>query len=315
MRALLVAAVVFVAALAGCSGKKGDDHEHLTYTCPNGTVISEEDYEGVLDNITVDFLKTKCPKSGSGSGSKSNTTSLAPNVLPTLKLTVKDFAGNVTNITFVDGNLTFDATGSMDPDGTISAIAISVQDSNTTRTRSLYDFATKTFTPVMFSFDRPGVVNVSVAMVDDRAGFTNNVTHAYVNQMVEVGGEDLVAPAEQNTDMTDPCVGARNVLDDAAPLAHSYYFVSKGVAIVNGATFIEATPNADSLITICTPDGTAISDPVKSDAKVTSTNTEPLTVAKATESYQIAFYAGGAQATVGATVIVHYEPRPAAAAA
>src|SRR5688572_20729031 len=137
MRALLVAAVVFVAALAGCSGKKGEDHDHLTYTCSNGTVISEEDYEDVLDNVTIDFLKTKCPKGTGGTGTSTGaaTTNLPPNKLPVLKMKVSSADGNATNVTMLNGNLTFDATGSTDADGSISAIAISVTDSNTTRTK------------------------------------------------------------------------------------------------------------------------------------------------------------------------------------
>ncbi|MEK6976180.1 MAG: hypothetical protein AABY18_07545 [Candidatus Thermoplasmatota archaeon] len=313
MRALLVAAVVFVAALAGCSAKK-ESHDHLTYTCPNGQVISEEDYEGVLDNITVDFLKTKCPKGTGGSpGSSTTTTSQAPNKLPVLKIKVTDFAGNATNVTMLDGNLTFDATGSSDPDGAISAIAISVQDSNTTRTLPLYNSAKKTFTKAVFSFDRAGPVNVSVAMVDDRAGFNGSVFKVYVNHAQALGGGTLRGPVA-DTDLTDPCQGASGVLGAQGPLVHQQYFMAASIVVVPGATFIEAIPGTDTLVTICSPEHVAISDE-KSKVAITSDNTEPLPMPDSgIKNYHLGFYSNGANVDTKAQVIVHYEPRVAAAA-
>lgn len=310
MRAFLISAVILVAALAGCSSKKGDD-DHLHYMCPDGTEIHAEDYEGVMENITVDFLKTKCPKgTGSGTGSATNTTSQAPNVLPNLVLTVTNFAAEETNITFVDGNLTFDATGSNDPDGQVSAIAISVKDSNRTQTKSLYDFATKTFTPATFSFDRPGVVNVSVAMVDDRAGFASIATFAYVNQQSKLAADTLpVATTSQTTPVTHPCKGAdqgaqSNIID-------SVYFKLKGVSIVEGATFIEAIPGASNLVTICDPAGTAISPAKQSSA---TTSTVDLVVPPSTDQYGIGVYVTAPNTAINVNVVVHYEPRPAAEA-
>lgn len=316
MRVLLVAAIVLIAALAGCSGKKGG-HDELHYTCPDGTVIHGDDYEGVLENITTDFLKTKCPKAG-GVGSKTNTTNSAPNVLPVLKLNITDAGGNATNVTLKDGNLTFDATGSFDPDGVLSAIAISVKDSNQTRTKPLYDLASKKFSPATFKFDRVGPVNVSIAMVDDRAGFNTTTLQVFVNEMQHLGGDDIVGGGGSGGPAADACKGASGV---SGPLGgtifDSYYFKAPGFNVVAGAQFIEAIPGSNNLVTICDPAGNAISSPVRSDAPVTSTNTEPLAPPPATDSYYIGIYAkpSPGQVETSVDVIIHYEPRPAAAAA
>lgn len=318
MRALLVATLVFVAALAGCSGKKDSGDNALTYTCSDGTVVSEEDYEGVLENITVDFLKTKCPKTGTGTGTKTNTTSLGPNVLPVLMLNITDDGGNVTNVTMLDGNLTFSAEGSFDPDGQVSAIAISVTDSNRTQTKPLYDGAKKAFTDATFNFDRAGIVNVTIAMVDDRAGFNNTVTQVFVNHEQDIdGAQNMHGPPDgipDNDSFTHPCKGAKGAAGDSNTLIDSTYFNEASFIVFYGASFVEAFPDANTLVTICAPDGTAISD-TKSDASPTvSTNAERLPAPAATENYFIGFYAKNAGVTTGARVVVHYEPRPAAAA-
>lgn len=316
MRVLLVAAIVLVAALAGCSGKSGDDEVH--FQCLNGgPELHQEDFPEIPGNFTEqqveDFLKAKCPKA-SGSGSKTNTTSAAPNVLPVLKLNITDFGGNVTNVTLKNGNLTFDATGSFDPDGTLSAIAISVKDSNQTRTLPLYNAATKTFTPATFKFDRPGPVNVSIAMVDDRAGFNTTLTKVYVNEVQLLnGGTKNVPSTGAPPTLNDPCLGASGELDAQGPLVDNAYFQSVQFTVYPGASFVEAIPGEDSLVTICDPTGVAISDPAKSPDPVTSN--APLVAPTGTDSYKIGFYAGTAGATVTATVIVHYEPQAAAPAA
>lgn len=318
MRALLVAALVFVAALAGCSGKKGDAEDFLTHTCTDGKVISEEDYEGVLaDNATdsdvINFLKTKCK--ASGTGTKTNSTSLAPNKLPILVLNVTDFAGNATKVTMLNGNLTFSAAGSSDPDGHVTAIAISVTDSNTTRTKALYDGAKKQFTPAMFSFDRPGIVNVTVAMVDDRAGFNNSVFQVYVNHPQVLVGGVLAVPGHQAPAGAHACQGASSTpLGGSGPIVHAQYYTEKSFTVVAGASFVEADPDASTRITICDPAGTAIS-PEKSADPVQTNPDVVLTPPPSTDNYYIGFYGTTANANVGALVVVHYEPREAAPAA
>jgi hypothetical protein len=321
MRALLVAALVFVAALAGCSGKKGDADEDLHYKCSDGTEVHSDDYAEALENLTEDsqikdFLKTKCPKSGSGTGSKSNSTSLAPNVLPILKLNVTDAGGNATLVTLKGGNLTFSAAGSSDPDGTISAIAITVKDSNQTRTRSLYDATTKKFTSAKFVFDRAGPVNVSVAMVDDRAGFTTNVSHVYINEKFHIE-----APLDPDPQVAnDACEGARPTFGTAGqegsgPVVDSRYFKSATFTVSGVAQYIEATPTK-AKVTICDPEYAPISD-AKQTTTVLSNNAEPLPPPLGAKAYSVGMYLASPGAPGTATsvdVTVHYDPRPAAAA-
>lgn len=320
MRALLVATLVFVAALAGCSGKKGGDDE-LHYTCPDGTVIHGDDFKSVLEGLNTtaqqnDFLKTKCPKS-SGSGSKTNTTTLAPNVLPTLKLKITDAGGNATNVTMLKGNLTFDATGSSDPDGQISAIAITVKDLNQTRTRQLYNADTKKFTPQKFVFDRAGPVNVSVRMVDDRAGFVINETMVYVDQTVELASTAaLNGPSDgvQDTDLGDPCSGATPQFGASHTIVDSQYFWSASFTVAAAAEYVEVVPAASSVVTICDPDLKPVSATYSTENPTLSTNTAPLPPPVGATSYSIGFYVSAPNKNPGATVTVHYEPRPAAAA-
>src|SRR5688572_529771 len=124
MRSVPVAILLSTAVLlAGCSGGGEDD---LHYTCPGGAEVHGEDHPDA--NTTTDLAKF-CPGSTT-SGSRSNTTSQAPNVLPTLLLTITDDNGTETPVTLKGGNLTFDAAGSTDSDGSIAGIAVTVTDSN-----------------------------------------------------------------------------------------------------------------------------------------------------------------------------------------
>lgn len=309
MRSVPVAILVSSAfLLAGCSGGDGDD---LHYVCANGLEIHGEDHANATK---VEDLAKFCPKS-STSGSKSNSTSAAPNVLPTLVLKITDMGGNVTPITLLDGNLTFDATGSTDPDGTIAGIAVTVTDSNTTRTATLYDSGKKQFKTATFTFDRPGVVNVTVAMVDDRAGFTVNQTHVYVNEVV-------VTSAYQMNGIGGEGLG--NQCDDGDvfdALTSSNFYKELNFNTVAGLTWIEATVTDDALITICTPHpdandvetgGTPVSP--QAAGAVQSTPGTVLPPANGTQTYYLAAYSAGPQSNVQGTVTIHYEPDTRAAA-
>src|SRR5688572_29100225 len=162
MRSVPVAILLSTAfLLAGCSG--GDGGDELHYVCSNGTEIHADDHPEVNATKAEDLAKF-CPGGSTSTGSRSNTTSAAPNVPPTLVLKITNPDGEETPVTLVDGNLTFDATGSTDSDGSVAGIAVTVTDSNVTRTATLYDAAKKQFTTATFMFDRPGPVNVTVAM-------------------------------------------------------------------------------------------------------------------------------------------------------
>lgn len=304
MRSVVPVAILVLSSLllAGCSG--GDGDEELHYVCANGTEIHADDHPEANATKAEDLAKF-CPKS-STSGSQSNTTSQAPNVPPVLVLNITDFGGNATNVVMLDGNLTFSAVGSSDSDGTIAGIAVTVTDSNTTRTATLYDAGKKEFKSATFTFDRPGVVNVTVAMVDDRAGFTVNQTHVYVNHEQVVGGANIHGPTP--LPVTE--------CDGSDPLLFSAFFKEYSFTVVANASFIEAVAT-DGSITICGP------HPAEGEPGevLSNTGTEVITnpgvalpVPVGVQSYYLGATAGAPNTAVTATVIVHYEPDTRAAA-
>jgi hypothetical protein len=305
--AVLVAILVTSAALlAGCSGKKEDD-DHA-FTCPNGTTL---DLEKFPDHHNATFNPVShCPHA---STSASNSTSLAPNQLPILKLKVTD-GKNETPVTMLNGNLTFDASGSSDPDGQVTGIAVTVQDSNTTRTAALFDPAKKTFKPATFKFDRPGVVNVTVAMVDDRAGFTVNQTHVYVNHLQMKEGAVIHLPSNGGAAPAgmDPCKGATGDAGSEGAIVDANYFKSIDFDLFAGATRVDVTADAGEAahLTICNPakdtalgsgDGTATTDPGVALPPPTGI-----------ASYSVGVYSNDEpEMSTAMTVLVHYEPQTA----
>jgi hypothetical protein len=307
MRSVPVAILLCAATLlAGCSGGGEDDELH--YVCPGGMEIHQDDHPSA--NTTKDLAKF-CPKS-STTGSKSNSTSQAPNVLPTLVLKVSDDGGNATVVTLLDGNLTFDATGSSDPDGSIAGIAVTVTDSNQTRTASLYDAGKKQFKSATFMFDRPGPVNVTVAMVDDRAGFTVNQTHVYVNEILMPAGSTMHGAGADQAPIASECDSG---LD---PLVSPNFYKEIPFNVVEGVTWIDATVTADAVITICTPrpDPDTAGTPVSPQAAgaVQSTPGAVLPKAVGTQNYYLGTYSQGPNSAVAGTITVHYEPDTRAAA-
>jgi hypothetical protein len=307
MRSAVSVAILVSASflLAGCSGDKGKEDFH--YVCANGLEIHGDDHPTA--NSTADLAKY-CPKS-STSGSKTNTTSQAPNVLPTLVLTVTDDNGTPTPVTLLDGNLTFSAVGSTDSDGSIAGIAVTVTDSNTTRTATLYDAAKKEFKDATFSFDRAGPVNVTVAMVDDRAGFVVNQTKVYVNQLVTKSGGAIQLPSGgQALPGMDACEGGDNLVE--AP-----YFKTVSIDVVPGATRIDVTAGSggdDALMTICAADFTRLSDE-KVAGMVSTLPGVVIPTPSGTTFNFVGVYSDTAQGMdTDVSILVHYEPQAAAAA-
>jgi hypothetical protein len=307
MRVAVSVAILVSASflLAGCS--KSGEGDELHYQCPGGVEIHQDDHPSA--NTTTDLAKF-CPRS-STSGSKSNSTTSAPNKLPTLVLKITDMDGAESPVTLLDGNLTFDATGSTDSDGSIAGIAVTVTDSNTTRTGTLYDAAKKQFNKVTFRFDRAGVVNVTVAMVDDRAGFTVNQTHVYVNTEQHVGVSTVNFPmGNQLPTGADEC-------DGGDPLVDAQYFTPVSFDVSAGATRIDATSvSPDAVLTICKPEGESAHTPVSPQAthEVTTDPGVELPAPIGIAHYQVGVYNGGTspQMPNAMVVVVHYEPQTAA---
>lgn len=233
-----------------------------------------------------------------------STTPPAPNVLPILTLTVTDDNGTETNHTNVGGNLTFDATGSTDPDGTVDAGAIVVQDSNQTRAAPL--LVEGDFQPATFGFDRPGIVNVTVNLIDDRGGFTVTQSHVYVNHPQD--------PAPFGMKLPGPPVASATACEGPAgnDIVDANYYKEFGFDVLTGASYVEATVAAGSAsIAICGPDRVALSD--AGTGTVVSNNEEPLErSASATTPYFVAALSGAANQDVSVSILVHYEPRAAA---
>lgn len=320
MRTLLVIAILATSILAGCTNKGGGGHDD-TFTCPNGKKIDISVYPD-HDNATFNAT-SKCPKTnGTGGGnSTANSTSRGPNVLPNLVFATTDSTGNATNITLLGGNLTFDATGSNDPDGNITGLAMTVTDSNQTRTISLFDFGTKTFTPKQVDFDRAGIIKVSVAVVDDRGGFTTLNDFVFVDQAAQATYTFPGSAGTYNNQagMMPNCSEALSAEDTT--VASVYVQKNFAIDVVDNATWIEAkasgAANSISMV-ICTPaNGTTPGTSISDRAQSVTTNPD-IEIPPATGVAQYALWAYRVGAPAPTTVVTftwttHYGPRPAPA--
>ena len=300
MRGTLVLSLALVGALvlAGCSGGGDSSSSSSASSSSSGSA-------------------------GNGTKSKTSTSSV-PNIPPVIVLKVTDDAGAATNATFVTegsklkGNLTFSAVGSSDPDDTkgLSGISITVQDLNRTfPSETLY--AGGAFTPVKFSFDRAGPVNVTVSGIDVRGDITTLYKMVYVNYKTKAdSSKGFTVPAPPTDDDAAACGGSfDNQLIDNQFSDKRKFTTEKGVQWVEAEVIDGA-----GTIAICeppaTPDtaGAPISD---GGTKVVS---KPGTVFKATigaEQYYIFMLAGSATPSQDGNkllidVVVHYDPQPAA---
>ena len=307
MRSVVPVALLVLTSflMAGCAKDGGEDELH--YVCADGKEIHADDHPEANATQASDLAKF-CAKSTT-TGSRSNSTSQAPNVSPILILNITDNGGNATNVTLLDGNLTFSAEGSSDPDGSIAGIAVTITDSNTTKTATLYDAAKKEFKSATFTFDRPGPVNVTVAMVDDRAGFSVNQTKVYVNQVIQLGASNIQAgPAPVGF---DSCTGGTDVGPVNGDLYEASFYKKNSINVVAGVTMIEAVDDAATQLTICGPDDQAKSEQGNPTATAPGTELPP---PSGVASYYVTSYADEPQTMTAPLVTVHYEPQTAAAA-
>lgn len=291
MRGLAFVALLLVGALvlSGCSSKDSDSTSSSTSGSPTGT------------------------KTGTGTGVKTNTTTQAPNVPPVIKLSVSNTNNTATNVTLVGGSLVFSAAGSTDPDGDgLSAVAIVAQDANRTFPPGVL-YAAGKFTPVTYTFDRAGVVNVTVSGIDVRGDLTTVKAQVYVNQVVTVKSNTLNVPAGVETSASD-CKGPTG-----QAVADAFLYDFAPFTVQKGATFLEGDKTAESAgeprFAFCfkKADGTA-SAVSADDTDGHAVSNVPLVAPTGLDTYGVGFVAEAPQTTGYVKVIIHYEPMPAAAA-
>ncbi len=316
---LLVVVVVLGAALAGCTKKGGDDHDH-TYTCANGTELDLEDFPD-HDDATFD-AEAHCTSTGTGTGTRTTTTA-APrvNIKPTLVINITNSTGVPAIVTLLDGSLTFSVVGSTDADGAITGAAVSVQDSNTTRTRSLYNPTTKALIPATLIFDTAGVVNVTFVIIDDFAGVNSTTTKVYVNTITQATWDPmgyLVGDSLTTTTWPDNCLSPTHVEGSSQEVTDSAASATTSISVKSNASYVvvrEVTGNVRMVI--CTPAApgptTAISP--AADARAV---TDAGVVFVKSEGYYVRLVALAPPPTppltdlITVSIEVHYEPRPAA---
>jgi hypothetical protein len=289
MRVHFLALALVAVMLAGCFGDSGDTDEPGTTT-----------------------TKTTTPGGGNTTTPGGNTTggNVKPNLPPVLALRVLDDAGTPTTMTNVGGNLTFDATGSTDPDGSISDLAVIIYDGNRTRFGILVSagqFSTSTF-----NFDRPGVVNVTVNAIDNRGGQASMQSNVYVNHPQSPPSFRLNAALEATADAT-ACKSPTQGNDQVNPI-ENVGWKSFDFSIAPGATYVVAKVVAgEAEIAICSPkpNATALSNQADETGFVVTNADAVLTPANGTDSYFVSALSGAPAQDVAVQVVVHYEPRPA----
>jgi len=280
--------------------------------------------------LTLSGCSSKGDSSSSTSGSKSgtrngtngthvqtNTTTLAPNVPPTIQLHVTNATGVVANYTFVKVSLTFSAEGSSDPDGDgLSAIAIVAQDSNKTYAPGVL-FGGGRFSSVTYTFDRPGAVNVTVSGIDGRGDLTTITSKVYVDEKIPLTSQNIaVASVNDKPSAATDCEGpgSHNQVPEVGGVLDAESFTSNPFNVVKGVQFIDATlTSGGGAFAICFSDATAKT--VKAVSPEASSGTVTTNVALkdpvGLDSYSVGFTTSTPNKGLTATVVVHYEPKPA----
>lgn len=280
----LIISLLTAAALAGCSGDSDDSDDVGATPSPTAT--------------------------GSGPSPSPTNDTAEPNELPELDLEVTDEGGNVSTSTVVGGSLTFDASGSTDPDGEITDLAIIVQDANQTRHANLLRDGQQT--TATFSFDRPGVVQVTLNALDDSGGSVSLRSEVYINhpQTTESFTFSMAAPP---TFSPDSCSGpsGEGVVD-------AYMWKAQDFDVLAGAKWVEVTlvvdhelDAGDASFAVCDPDGNAISDVGEAGETLI---TSPDANFTASLNYFVSVASGAPQSKAHAVLTVHYDPLPDAPA-
>jgi hypothetical protein len=252
-----------------------------------------------------------CPD-GPGGGPDDNET---PNLPPQFNLTVTNAEdGTETNVVMLDGSFTFMANGSVDPDGTIEGAAVTVVDSNTTRTKPLWENGVPV--PATFKMDRTGVVNVTASMVDNFGNFTFVEMQVYVN--TDQTGSQTPHAFHPTHDSCDPDVAGGGSGTGAITNAMSF---APQFDVEWGAQWIEVTLNVAArgqvMAILCSPTGTELGSQLTPTPGANPTTTPfesnpDADLSEVSGGYYILIVNRTPETATTAHVIVHYDPKPAA---
>ncbi|MHB8633005.1 MAG: hypothetical protein ACYDBQ_03425 [Thermoplasmatota archaeon] len=289
MRAVsLVPLLLVVAALAGCTSSTG-----TTSSTPATPVVTSHP------------LPT------------TNMTAPKPNVPPIVHLKVTA-NGTPTRVVGVGTRITIDASGSMDPDGFVTGAAVKVIMANQTAANApsatLYDAQMKMWMPVTFNMSSPGITTLDVTLLDDNAGFTENVSYVYVDPVLAPLTFSFASQAPNTSDPTwcqgfvehtapPPPGGVSPTLADANYYSYPSFIMPPGVTSVNALV----AGGGAAAIAICNPSAKAIS-PGGANVTTTSGNLTP------SQNYHVAIDSTASAAPPSThnggyvRVTLHFEP-------
>ena len=315
MRSSILLSVLLASlAFAGCFGS-ADDHcadGHADADCPQNDPTHCDDMHD--DTHCPQNNATHCDDMHDDTHcmtTNTTTTPTVPNVLPIIRIKVTDDAGNETLAVLPGMNLTFDASASADPDGNLNGMAIVLQDSNGTKVAPLMNADSGAFMTATFRLDFPGVVNVSVAALDDDGATNTSLFAVYVNHPQT--GNPFTMKAAAPTSNAATCAGPTG--DD---IGDSSWYKEYAFEVLDGASYVVAEAIQGTFtMAICDPTG----NPISASATGTVETTEGVNFTASLRYYVAVLSQPSASATaphagnqaVNVGVVVHYEPRPVAA--
>lgn len=322
----LLASLFMAAALSGCLG--GDDDketEPLQSTeCPTddlaggleGDAAQEDaaDDDGALDDLdgTLAALRTRQAENetlddGAGTDVSATTEALdpcaeetpsLPNTPPTANLVMTADDGAVqdgTTYIMAGQNVTFSAAGSMDDDGSIQLAALTVRDSNSTRTMQLFADG---FQDLPVSFPHEGPVNVTLRVLDDDGDVDVLEAMLYVNRI-----QSLVVPIDIPLPAGHGAGGCDYPTEPPLLWQRSMNFAR--FVVNSGAQWISAEMTGGSgEFALCDPANAPISEASTEAAQTARDGTDMAS----SPQYGVFGVAKGGVDDLTFEVMVHYEP-------
>lgn len=321
----LLASVLAAVTLSGClGGDDKDDPEDLkSVGCPDVGVPSVDapsgdagngTDDGALDDLngTLALLRARQAGNGTDDGNASEeqvletttaddgcpdvqtqTANLPP--VAALVMTADDGAvQNGTTYIVAGQNVTFSAAGSSD-DGSVQLAALTVRDSNGTRTVQLYDGG---FQDATLAFPHEGPANVTLRVLDDDGEVDLVETMLYVNRVHSLSiAVDAFMPAGGDAGACDfpsdpPLLWQR-------AMSHARFVVN------SGAQWLSAEMTGGSgEFALCDPD----SEPLTEASSTTAETERGAGPMRSSPQYSLFGVATGSGGPLTFDVMVHYEP-------